>query len=440
LSKGEVLFVCHGQLCVPNLLFREALHEVYMPRIQRGNAYFAGNVLGATGPLLSVLVHFFEHERWGSPVETAVEEQSLTAEDQLFILIQAGLYLTLARGMEVPETRICYERAEPLCHSLNDPGLLCLALVGQFNYTLMTDKMSAAMRIAERVYSLAQEQNDAALLIGPCAGLSSTFYYFGDFESGRQYAMRGVRIWRLGNVPFSRAKDYYTPVVACLCHGAMSEWHLGEIASCQANMDEAISIAKELKDTSALAMALSWAAGLAAAERKPAEANRLASDLIELSTRHNFRHWLARGSMHRGWARSASGDTAEGIPWIEQGIRDSRATGAVVGLPAHLARKAEALHLADRTTEALEAINEAEALAQRFEQHYWSAELRRLRGVFLAALGADEMQIDASFCEAIRIAREQKSISLEKRSEATYAEYRRHYASGSGGRGLRLPL
>jgi len=41
-------------------------------------------------------------------------------------------------------------------------------------------------------------------------------------------------------------------------------------------------------------------------------------------------------------------------------------------------------------------------------------ELRRLRGVFLAAMGADEAQIKASFCAAIRIAKEQKSVSLEK--------------------------
>ena len=47
-------------------LFREALHEVYIPRIQRGNASFAANVLGARGALLSVLAHFFEHGRWGS--------------------------------------------------------------------------------------------------------------------------------------------------------------------------------------------------------------------------------------------------------------------------------------------------------------------------------------------------------------------------------------
>jgi len=58
-------------------LFREALHEVYIPRIQRGNACFAANGLEARGPLLSVLVHFFEHGRWGSLAETAIEGQSL---------------------------------------------------------------------------------------------------------------------------------------------------------------------------------------------------------------------------------------------------------------------------------------------------------------------------------------------------------------------------
>jgi predicted ATPase len=151
-------------------------------------------------------------------------------------------------------------------------------------------------------------------------------------------------------------------------------------------------------------------------------------------------HWLAIGAIHRGWARIASGDTAEGIPWIEHGIRDFRATGSVLGLPYHLAQKAEALHLADRTSEALEAINEAEALAERFEQRFYFSELHRLRGVFLTAIGADETQIEASFCEALRIAREQKSIGLAKIAEATYAAYFRQKANASGGRGFRLPL
>src|SRR4029077_8677163 len=83
-------------------LFREALHEVYIPRIQRGNASFAANVLGARGALLSVLAHFFEQGRWGSPLKLGIAGQSLTAEDQLFIFTQAGLYLTATRGLAAP--------------------------------------------------------------------------------------------------------------------------------------------------------------------------------------------------------------------------------------------------------------------------------------------------------------------------------------------------
>jgi adenylate cyclase len=187
-------------------------------------------------------------------------------------------------------------------------------------------------------------------------------------------------------------------------------------------------------------LALAWAGSLAANEPNPAEVDRLATELIELSTRHNLVFFLNISAILRGWARSASGNIAEGIPWIEQGIRDIRATGTVLGMPIYLKRKAEALHLADRTSEALEAINEAEALAERFEQLFCCAELHRLRGVFLAAMGADETQIEASFCEAIRIAKEQKSVALTKRAEATYAEYCRQKASGSGERGFRLLL
>ncbi len=420
-------------------LFREALREVYIPRIQRGDAHFAAKVLGATGPLLSALVHFFADGRWGSLVETAAEGQSLTAEDKLFILMQAAKYLTATRGLGAPEARICYERAEPLCQSLNQPRLQCLALKGQWRYCLMTDKLSVAIQIAERGYSLAQEQNDAALKIGACAALAATLYWLGDFETARRYARHGVQIWRSGAVIFP-PEDLDTPVVGCLCHGALSEWHLGEIASCKANMAEAISLAKELNDMHALALALDWAAMLGNCERNPSEVDRLASELIELSTRHGFVYWRARGAIYRGWARSASGDTAGGIPWIERGIRDIRVAGAVLSLPSHLARKGEALHLADRTSEALEAINEAEALAERFEQRESCAELHRLRGVFLAAMGADETEIETSFREAIRIAKEQKSVSLEKRAEATYAEYCRQKGSALGGRGFRLPL
>jgi hypothetical protein len=420
-------------------LYREALYDVYIPRIQRGNASFAAKVLGATGPLLTALVHFFEDGRWGSLVETTIEGQSLTPEDKLFILMQAGLYLTATRGTAAPEVRICYEHAESLCHSLNRPRLLYAALIGQWRHSLQTDKLTATMQIAKRVYSLAQERNDAGLMIGACQALACTLCFLGDFETAQRYAMSGVQIWRSGGLQ-PQVEEVSAPAVMCLCWEALSKSFLGEIASSRPTKAEAISLAKELNDMYGLAAALNCAAVLALMERNVAEVERYSSDLIELSTPRHYPQWLAVGSIHRGWARSASGEPSDGISWIEDGIRNYRATGAVLMLPYWLALKAQALHLADRTSEALEAINEAEAVIERREERWWSPELHRLRGVFLAAIGTDEAQIEASFCEAVRLAKHRKSVSLEKRAEATYAEYQRQKVSASAGRGFRLPV
>jgi predicted ATPase len=434
----EPLFLTVICGCNAGLLW-EALHEVYIPRIQRGNAYFAANVLGARGALLSVLVHFFEHGRWGSLVETAVEGQSLTPEDQLFILIESGLYLTATRGLGDSDMRICYEHAESLSRSLNRPLLLYLALIGQWRYSLVTDKLSATMQVAKRVYSLAETQNDSALMIGAYRALAVALYFLGDFDAARRNAIRGVEIWRSEGVQ-SPVEEVMAPAVVCLGYEALSEWHLGEIDSSHGNMASAISLAKELNDMHALTHSL-WNAGfLAHFERNPMQVERCASELIELSTSQNFASWLAGAKVVRGWARSVSGDTAEGIAWIEHGIENMRAAGWTLCLPYALSVKAEALHLADRASEALETLREAEALAETREERWWRAELHRLRGVFLTALGADEARIEASFCAAIDTAREQKSVSLEKRAQATYAEYRKQKASALGAQRFRLPL
>jgi predicted ATPase len=295
------------------------------------------------------------------------------------------------------------------------------------------------MEVAKRLYLLAKKQNDSAQMIAAYRALAGTHHFLGDFESARKYAISGIEIWRSRSAE-SHMEDLEASAVICLCYKALSEWHFGEIASAHTNMAEVISLANEQNDTHALAGALHFAAILSHLERNTPELERLVSNLIELSTRHNFALWLAGAEIFDGWVRSVCGSTAESISRIENGIRDYRAAGSMLRMPCYLALKAEALHLANRTAEALETIREAEAVVERFEERGWCAELHRLRGVFLTAMGADESQIETSFREAITIAKEQKSVSLQKRAEATYAEYSRLKASASGGRRFRLPL
>jgi len=223
--------------------------------LQRGNAHFAANVLAARGALLSVLACFFEHGRWGSLLEAGVEGQILNAEDQLFILMEAGHLITAIRGMGAPEAGLCYERAESLTRSLKYSPTFYMVLVAQWRQSLNTGKLSATLQIAKRLHALAQEQNDSSLLIGACTALACTFHFLGDFEASGQYAIRGVQLCRsLG--ARSPVVGVDNPAVNILCYKALFEAHIGEITSSRATMAEAISLAEELKDMYSLAVAL----------------------------------------------------------------------------------------------------------------------------------------------------------------------------------------
>ena len=78
-----------------------------------------------------------------------------------------------------------------------------------------------------------------------------------------------------------------------------------------------------------LAVAL-WGAGwLAYFAHNRVEVESSASRLVEVATREHFVFWLAGGKVFSGWARTAAGDTAEGISWINEGIQDFRTIAAI---------------------------------------------------------------------------------------------------------------
>ena len=208
-----------------------------------------------------------------------------------------------------------------------------------------------------------------------------------------------------------------------LCHLALCEWHFGETISSRATIAEAISVAEAFHEGHGLAVALFHATVLAYREHNLEEVERLGSELVELSTKQNFAHFVAVGTVLLGWARSAAGNTTQGISWIQDGMERLRTSGSLLVMLSLLALKAEALHLAGRTSEALQAINEADALVEATGGSWWCAELSRLRAIFLIGLGAEEARIEEAFAKALKIAKQQKSVALAARVEATYAKY-----------------
>jgi hypothetical protein len=68
--------------------------------------------------------------------------------------------------------------------------------------------------------------------------------------------------------------------------------------------------------------------------------------------------------------------------------------------------------------------DDARDLTQGFFLHVLEHKTLTHVDPILAAMGAEETQIEASFCAAIETAKKQKSISLAASAEATYAAYR----------------
>ena len=78
-------------------------------------------------------------------------------------------------------------------------------------------------------HSLAEEQNDPALLIGAYNNaLAGTLYFIGDFEAALRYAQRGVRMWRSQSVE-SQVQEVGASAVSVLCYEGQAKWHLGDI-------------------------------------------------------------------------------------------------------------------------------------------------------------------------------------------------------------------
>jgi len=97
-------------------LFREVLHDVYIPPIQRGDSSFAANVPGARGALPLVLAHFFENGCWGLSVETPVRFRCLAQEigwppsgEPIIVRVLASL---TARMMPLPSKHSVYKSAQ----------------------------------------------------------------------------------------------------------------------------------------------------------------------------------------------------------------------------------------------------------------------------------------------------------------------------------------
>jgi predicted ATPase len=143
--------------------------------------------------------------------------------------------------------------------------------------------------------------------------------------------------------------------------------------------------------------------------------------MIALTAEVDIPFWRAWALTPLGWALAQQGWIDEGIARIRDGLKLCRATGALMGLPTSLTVLAELQWKAGRLEEAQESLDQALAMTKETEETYWAPETYRIKGEVLLTYCDDSKDAQASFHEAMRIARQQGSRMFELRSAVSLA-------------------
>lgn len=399
---------------------RDALYDVYRPRIMRGDEAYAARRLRAYGALLSALAGFCHEGDWARPVDPDPPEvQGLEPEDQLEVLTQAGLFLTVRQGYVSDERRACYEKVRQLAFRLDRPVHLYQSLMGRHREWLVTREFGATLQLADEILALAHRLDDPAVLVGAHRTQAVTRLFMGRLAQAQTLAREGVRIWEERELGRDEVGPIFPveDVLVCLMVDALVLWHQGFPERARRGVEQTLRAIRALGEPKLLAApGLLFSIFLEHGRRAPEAVLAAADEMAGVSGAQGFPLWQAAGATAYGWALGMTRDPERGLAAMETGLQQFTALGVAMNISHALSLKTELLASMDRHAEALAVIDRALALAARRSEGRWLAEMHRQRGELLLRTGAGPETARTEFARARTLAASQGNRMLELRA------------------------
>jgi class 3 adenylate cyclase/predicted ATPase len=347
---------------------------------------------------------------------------------ELTLLLSLGPALMAVRGYSAPEVAATYTRALELCAQVSDDSVLFSTLLGLRTYYELRAEYSTACELGERLLSVAQTAQDPDLLVDAHAALGATLFFQGDLRNAYEHQER-ARVLYIPDRHRTHAITYGMDPGYTLTFSAWSLWYLGFPDQASTRSRDALALDKKISHPFSLAFTLSATSILGQFQHDVQLAEECADAAIKLSLERGFPFYLTWGNILQGWARAEQGNIDEGIAQITNGIATYRAAGAELGCSYFLALLAAAHGRAGQPQAGLEAVTEALAMVNKTGEHFYEAELYRLKGALTLQCPGEDRQdssarqeAEACFHTAISIARQQGAKSLELRATVNLAQ------------------
>ncbi|WP_223543133.1 adenylate/guanylate cyclase domain-containing protein [Pseudomonas sp. GL-B-12] len=349
------------------------------------------------------------------------------AHQELTLLLCLGPALMAGRGYGAPEVEATYTRALALCEQVGDDSLFP-ALLGLRTYYELRGQYSTACELGERLFSIAQTAQDPDLLVEAHAALGATLLFQGDLRNALEHQER-ARVLYNPDRHRTHVITYGMDPGYSLTFSTWCLWFLGFPDQASKRGRDALALANKISDPFGLAFTLSATSILGQLRHDVQLAEECADAAIKLSLERGFPFYLAWGTILQGWACAEQGNIDEGIAQITEGIATYQAAGAELGCSYFLALLAAAHGRSGQPQAGLDVVIGALAMVNRTGEHFYEAELYRLKGALSLQCQSEDRQdssvqqeAQACFQKAILVARQQGAKSLELRATVSLAQ------------------
>ena len=402
----------------PELLAR---HFTEAALVDRATDYWlkAGNLALSR----SANVEAVKHLRQGIKLTQSKAPSAERVRQELNFYLALGPATAATEGYAAPETLNVFSHARAL---LGDGGTLTeqmTVLWGVYLAHAMRADFGAARDVAQQCLALAAEHKHPGMLALAHRFMGQTLWSVGNFVDARFHLERTLDLCAANKETIRSYRQFgANDLVTALSSLSRALWILGYAEQAAAAAGQALAHARSMRLAFTTAFALDGEALLGALGADPQRAAAHANELVAHSMEHSLADFELRARFIQGALLAQGGDPQHGIELMQNAIAATERTTHRSRRTLYLGHSAAAHASLGQPEVGLDLLEEAIQTAEMIDERFFEAELYRLRGKVLLALGRRGEGEDG-LRRALTIAQQQQARWWELRAATSLAKH-----------------
>lgn len=352
--------------------------------------------------------------------------QSETAErwhDELAILDRLIAALMNVHGRSAPEVGDAVERAAEIGRRLESSADLAPTIANLARLNLGWGRIDRAEEISADLFKIARELDDPEIMLQAHHTAWPARWVRGRLAEASEHINAGLMLYHEERHADHRYVYFgHDPAMCALAVDGVVQWARGYPVRAACREEKAVTLARKLKDAPSLAHALWLVCESRAARGDGAAVLEAARELLSLSEQNALSQPGAYALIFLGWSLARSGDVAEGIQRLEEGLDTLRRMGVRSYLTRSLCLMGESLLTARRYAEGLDQVARGIDIAMETGERWYVSRLHQVRAELLLHVhGLGDGAVEASLRQALAVAQQQGARGWELRAATSLA-------------------